>query len=112
MEDKADGGSTWKREDPATLAAERAEAEARAAAARHKKLSNRLTTKKQVRIPFYPIAWNRMTGSHWVLQSWLQLSRGYSWHMAVCLHLCRDDGFMVVASGHSAQVGAAVRHDR
>lgn len=45
VEDKADGGSTWKREDPATLAADRAEAVARALATRIKKLKNRLGAK-------------------------------------------------------------------
>lgn len=46
VEDKSDGGSTWKREDPAVLAADRAEAAERATAARVKKLSNKLAIKK------------------------------------------------------------------
>ena len=49
VEDKADGGSTWKREDPAVLARERREAAARAASARAAKLSKQLQARQAVR---------------------------------------------------------------
>ena len=54
VEDKGDGGSTWKRENPAVLARERREAARTAAAARATKLEKQLQARQAVGANAHP----------------------------------------------------------
>ncbi len=54
VEDKGDGGSTWKREDPAVLARERREAARKAATARATKLEKQLQARQAVGVSTSP----------------------------------------------------------